>query len=245
MKKKPGKFILVIIIAFVVSAINYLCYPLISDLQREMVTVGVVNGELKEYSIIEETDIRYIKIEKNNIPQNVITDSSAIIGMMVKDGFTLTDGMYFYKDSICKKEDITSPAAANIETGKYLLTLKLDRITSTDNSLRPGQFIDVYYIGNDSRLKTSIITGMIVKKAQIQQVSDDGGYLYCTISLSEEQLDYCLRASEIGRLQPFISSNSFDNEVVDEQYYSLTRIKAYIDENSLAFRKSNLNASTE
>ncbi|MEB3024442.1 MULTISPECIES: Flp pilus assembly protein CpaB [unclassified Parvimonas] len=113
------------------------------------VEVVVANEDIPANSIIKESQLKKIYVSKDSVPENSISNPDEIVGKMSKSAI--------YKDEVVIKERIIEKAEGNsspyglayvVSVGKRAMSIEVTLPQGVSNSLKVGNYIDVYYSGS-------------------------------------------------------------------------------------------------
>lgn len=220
--KKSNKLLLIVFVSLLVSASNYLCYPFINRLLTNEVTVVVANKQLSSGELITSADVDYISVNPAEISGEIFTDESDVIGKTVCSDNTIYKGSYFYKKSITNKD--------LLETPKYYFEVEIHDGYKT--LVEEDDYVDIYLQADDFKDTSTKIMGMLVENCKVKSLKDK----LLIVELDIDELDYCLRASNIGKL--IVVANTIASNNLYNNYFSIERTRNFIDNYSLTYRFS-------
>lgn len=244
-KKPVNRLVLVIVIAVLIAGINYLCYPVLLDIKLATVAVPVARVELSPYTVIETADISYIQVPKTYLPEHVIMDSASLKEQMVKPEHTIAAGAFFYDTALCSPKQLAGQLDDSTELPQWTYSLAVDELSSTNDNLKAGQFVDLFFTGQklDNGIKKTVM-GLLCEHVAIAAVygsesnsaSTTGHIRYVVLRLDQAQYDYVSRAVELGSITPAIGRYAASIDYQPDNYYNTALTKAYIDAWSAALR---------
>lgn len=106
---------------------------------------------------------------------NVIRSSRDVVGKYVSYKTTIPKGGLFYKDQLIESSEMPDAAFANIEDGQTIFSLEVDKDSTFDNSIRAGDYIDLYMSAQDYNNGNLVIYGPLIKSIRVLAVKDSKG----------------------------------------------------------------------
>ena len=111
-----------------------------------------------------------------NEAQNLIKNTQEVVGKYASYKSTIPKGSLFYKSSLKTPEEMPDAAFANIEEGFTIFSLEVDKETTYANSIRAGDYIDLYMsTQNDETDERLIMFGCLIKSIRVLAVKDSKG----------------------------------------------------------------------
>jgi len=247
-KKGPrsiSRFTVVIIVAVVIAVINYLSYPVILDMKLATVAVPVAKHDLEPYHQLTADDLTYVQMPKTYLGDAMLTDGDALIGLYVRPEHTVTAGSFLYSGALCSAEQLTGQVASGLGTDGMALSLAVDDLSSTNDGLQAGQFVDLFFTGakQEGGLHKAVV-GLLCEHVALKAVYgpdsakiDAGGHVrFVVVALSAQQLDYVMRAQQIGTVRPVLTDGAGRPDAEPSGYYSVARTMAFVDEMTVSLR---------
>lgn len=110
-----------------------------------------------------------------NEASNVVKSSKQVVGKYVSHKTTIPKGGLFYKDQLSEASEMPDAAFANIEDGQTIYSLAVDKETTFANSIRAGDYIDLYMSAVDFNNSNLVIYGCLVRSIRVLAVKDSRG----------------------------------------------------------------------
>lgn len=93
---------------------------------------------------ITDDMVGYMNVARSAIKEGVIVDSKQIIKKYSNINTMIPAGSMFYKDAVTSKEELPDSALFDVPEGETLYYLPINMTTSYNNSIMPGNYIDIY-----------------------------------------------------------------------------------------------------
>ena len=129
-------------------------------------------------TLVTSDMIGRIKIAKSYVTtaNNLVTNQREVIGKYVSYKTSIPKGSLFYNSSLKEAEEMPDNAFKNIEEGSTIFSLAVDRESTYANSIRAGDYIDLYMSANyTAGTNTKLIYGWLVRSIRVLAVKDDNG----------------------------------------------------------------------
>ncbi len=135
----------ILIVAVLIIGYNYRVNTAV-----KMQTVPYAKKTINEKTEITEGMIDNIKVPKAALKGNIVTDKSYLIAAdgsfkyYTKVNTKIPKGSLIYWDAISKEEYLPDSSLYMLEEGETLNYITVDLVSSYSNSIKPGQYIDIY-----------------------------------------------------------------------------------------------------
>lgn len=121
-----------------------------------------------------------IKVASDYVSEatNLVKNSQEVVGKYSSYKSTIPKGSLFYSVSIKEAEEMPDAAFANIEDGYTIFSLSVNQDTTYANSIRAGDYIDLYMSATDrteGSEENLIIFGRLIKSIRVLAVKDSNG----------------------------------------------------------------------
>lgn len=93
---------------------------------------------------ITDDMIGYMNVARGAIKETVVVDPSKIIGKYSNINTMIPEGSMFYTAALTTKEQLPDSALFDVPEGETLYYLPINMETSFNNSMMPGNYIDIY-----------------------------------------------------------------------------------------------------
>lgn len=110
-----------------------------------------------------------------NEARNVVKNVRDVVGKYVSYKTTIPKGGLFYKDQLIEASEMPDAAFANIEDGQTIFSLEVNKETTFANSIRAGDYIDLYMSANDYNNNNLVIYGCLIRSIRVLAVKDSKG----------------------------------------------------------------------
>ena len=196
--------------------------------------------------------IGYLDIQQSSMKGQVLTNANTqIVGMYTNVNSTIPEGSLFYEGVIVRFEDLADSFLIDMpkdSEGNYMeaYNFKVNTETTYGNSIYPGNYVDIYFIGNDDG---KIMYGKVATNVKALAVKDSqGNHVFENGTTSERQPSLIILAvtdelSSLLRIAESMSESRLilvptnvtyrpeneDKEIITE--VNDVDIKAYIEQN--------------
>ena len=116
-----------------------------------------------------------ISSEYVNNADNLIKQSSEVIGKYVSYKTNITKGSLFYQESLKEADEMPDAAFANIENGYTIYSLGVNAESTLNNQIRAGDYIDLYMSAVDSENGNLVIYAKLIESIRVLAVKDSRG----------------------------------------------------------------------
>jgi len=122
--------------------------------------------------------IGYLDIQQSSMKGQVLTNSNTqIIGMYTNVNSTIPEGSLFYEGVIVRYEDLADSFLIEMpkdSEGNYMeaYNFKVNTETTYGNSIYPGNYVDIYFVGNEDG---KIMYGKVATNVKALAVKDSSG----------------------------------------------------------------------
>lgn len=116
--------------------------------------------------------IGYVLITQDSMKGNVLTNANT----QILNKYAKTDipaGSLFYASQVVSKEDLPDSFLLDIEEGNVPYNFDVSIKTTYGNAMYPGNYVDVYFKGEDD--EGTIMIGKLIENVKILAVKDSGG----------------------------------------------------------------------
>jgi len=140
-------------------------------------SIPFAKKELTARSIISENDVGNVRISQNyiNTSGNIITSAREVYGKAVAYYSNIPAGSLFYTTSIINPEELPNAAFKDIGEGNTIYNLEVDNDSTYSNSIRTGDYIDLYMTANDPFSAENIVFGCFIESIRVLGVKDSAG----------------------------------------------------------------------
>lgn len=107
--------------------------------------------------------------------KNVVRNVNDVVGKYVSHKTTIPKGGLFYKEQLSEASEMPDAAFANIEDGQTIYSLAVDKETTFANSIRAGDYIDLYMSATDFNNQNLVIYGCLIRSIRVLAVKDSKG----------------------------------------------------------------------
>lgn len=140
-------------------------------------SIPFAKKELTARSIIGDGDVGNVRISQGYLSSsgNVITNAKEVYGKAVAYYSNIPAGSLFYTTSIMSPEELPNAAFKDIGEGNTIYNLKVNNDSTYSNSIRTGDYIDLYMTGLDPFADNTIVFGCFIESIRVLGVKDGSG----------------------------------------------------------------------
>ena len=145
-------------------------------------TVPYAKQNIPARTLIDESMLGKIKISSTyaSSTKNLITNVNEIVGNYASYKTNIPKGSLIYDDMIKTAEEMPDAAFANIENNYTVFSLSVDSKSTFANSIRAGDYIDLYMSttvssGESSNSDKLIVYGKLIESIRVLAVKDSLG----------------------------------------------------------------------
>ncbi len=153
--------------------IIYYAYYFRIKSKTDPISVPYALKEISPRMQVSANMVGTIKVPKSMVGNNVIKNSSEVIGKYVSSNAVIPSGSLFYRKVLVNWEDLPSSLYSDIEKGYTVVYLPVTLESTYGNSIFPGNYIDLYYVVTDSNGK--LILGKLIESIKVLAVVDSEG----------------------------------------------------------------------
>ncbi len=106
---------------------------------------------------------------------NLIKTETEVVNKYVSYKTNIPKGSLFYKEQLKEEEEMPDAAFANIEDGYTIFSLDVTMENTFANSIRMGDYIDLYMSAKDPNNDNRVIYGCLIKSIRVLAVKDSHG----------------------------------------------------------------------
>src|SRR5574344_1863339 len=112
------------------------------------------------------------KVPGSMVTTNVIRNSSDIIGKYVNSNVEIPNGSLFYQGTVVEWDEIPTSLYADIPEGNTIVALPVSMESTYGNSIFPGNYIDLYYVGEKDN---KLMLGKFIESIKVLSVTSSDG----------------------------------------------------------------------
>lgn len=141
------------------------------------ISVPYAKQTITARSTITPDMIGQVKISKSYIDtaSNVITDPNKIVDSKASYKSNIPAGSLFYKELVKSNEEMPDSAFADIPTNYTIFSLSVSEDETYDNSIRAGDYIDLYMSATDPGNDNRVIYAELIQSIRVLAVKDSKG----------------------------------------------------------------------
>lgn len=232
--------LVVIILAVLIAATNYLVYPLFIKRQLNIIEVPVATTTLSETTKIDESMITYVEMVDDYLPSGVALTKEYLIGKYVKEDCTIAENGFFYAEYLSDTETALGKIYRELNEGEVAYNLAVSAKYMENNAIIEGQYIAVYvHIPHETEAGKEYIFGQIADNVRVLAISEDKTVV--TLALQEDDVAYFNLAALMGNnsngedttiFLPTVNSGSDTNEYSFNSAYDINSLRGYIADNN-------------
>ena len=131
----------ILIVVVLIVGYNYRVNNAVSS-----VSVPYAKESIPPKTEITDGMIDIIKVPRDSLKGNVVTSKDVILSSKTytKVNTMIPEGSLFYADAITREEYLPDSSLYLLDKGETLNYITVDLISSYSNSIKPGQYIDIY-----------------------------------------------------------------------------------------------------
>ena len=164
---------LVTLIAAVICVIIITCfyyYRVNKIIDQIEIPVAVKRLDAKDE--IKAEDIKYVKVARSLLSENIITSSQRLINKRVNYNTYIPEGGMFYVSAVVNDEELPDSAWKHIGNDKTIIYLEITEGSAYGNLIYPGDRIDLYM---RALHQDKIVYGKFVESIKVLAVKDENG----------------------------------------------------------------------
>ncbi len=140
-------------------------------------SIPFAKKELTARSIIGDGDVGNVRISQSYVTStgNLITSAEEVYGKAVAYYSNIPAGSLFYSSSIMDPEALPNASFKDIDKGNTIYSLKVNSDLTYSNSIRPGDYIDLYMSAKDPFSENHIVFGCFIESIRVLGVKNDFG----------------------------------------------------------------------
>jgi hypothetical protein len=140
-------------------------------------SIPFAKKELSARNIIGDGDVGNVRISQSYVTGagNVITSAQEVYGKAVAYYSNIPAGSLFYSTSIMDPEELPNASFKDIGQGNTIFSLTVDNNKTYSNSIRPGDYIDLYMSTDDPFNEGSVVFGCFIESIRVLGVKNDFG----------------------------------------------------------------------
>ena len=177
-------FVIVIIMVLII----YVAYSKLIDMATKPQDVPFATRTLKEREQITSDKISIVQLSGNFVNlqgSNLISKRYQVIDKYVDEGYTIPQGSLFYNEAVTTEAIATKTYYADLPDGYTAFALDVDFHKTYGCSIMPGDYIDIFFTGQDDQGK--LIFGLFIKSIKVLQVLDADGLDVFTSTSDDQQ----------------------------------------------------------
>ncbi len=168
-----NKNVITVLGVLIILVLLYWGYVSTINKQTEPISVPVAATTIQPHQLITDDMIRYIKVPKASISNNVVKTAASIIGMYTNVNSVIPAGSMFYTELLIPKEELPDSAFTAVKDGERPYALAVTTSSTYGNSIFPGNVIDVYMKATDEN--GLLMVGRLLAKVEVLAVKDSSG----------------------------------------------------------------------
>ena len=222
------------------------------------VSIPYAKQVLESRHTITKDDIGYIDVASSVVAKmpNIIRNANQLIGKEVTYGNTIQQNSFFFQTDVedpVKNEENASKIL-DMEDGYSPITIEVDFHTTYGNAMYPGNYIDLWFSGQDA--SNRFMYGKFIQSIKILSVDDSSGYSvfetgaesrtpkYLVFAVPDELRTLINNASEIGELVPVPRNKSYSSNPGETKIAS-TYLQNYILAQTAIINDNNNNNNND
>lgn len=230
---------LIACVAVLVIGYNYRVKVAISP-----ITVPYAKVNIPARTLITTDMVGRLKISSDYVSDatNIVKTVDEVVNKYASYRSNIPRGSLFYKEMLKKSEEMPDSAFANIQDGYTIFSLEVNKESTYANSIRAGDYIDLYMSAQDQADSTKIIFARLIESIRVLAVKDRKGNNILDNSLKsgtpsellfevpDEMYELLMIAGYIGKdckITPVLRNANYTAEA-NETLVSSEQLKSYI-----------------
>jgi len=137
------------------------------------VSVPVAKSTIQPRTEVTSDMITRIKVPKIAVSDNVITNTTQIIGKYTNLNSTVPQGSMFYKNVLVDKSVLPDSVFTEVKDGEIPYQFSVNMESTYGNSIYPGNVIDIYMKAVDDN--GQLMVGRLLENVEVLAVKDSSG----------------------------------------------------------------------
>ena len=140
-------------------------------------SVPFAKKSLKAREIIKESDIGTVRISTNYTSKSndIIKDSRQVVSKAVAYYSNIPAGSLFYTSAVMDPKALPNASFKDIGENKTIYSFAVNANTTYSNSIRAGDYIDLYMFSKDPFTDDKIVFGCLIESIRVLAVKDSKG----------------------------------------------------------------------
>ena len=209
------KIILTVFAVIVLGFGIYYGYDYYAEYKIGYTTVYVASHNISQRTLLEEKDIKEIKMPKDYISKQVFTEKNEIVGKYVKLSYSIPNGSFFYKGAL--ETDIKDLANSLLKEGEVNYDFYVSDIRINTAHLDKNMYLDLYLtidkvdkVISDLLISNVRITGFYDSYGkEILNYNNDSRVYAVSVAVSKEDVSVINKALVVGTLNCVVNSNTY------------------------------------
>lgn len=179
----------------------------------------ISSHQLAQRTLIKEEDLIEVKVPKDYINSDTITDKNEIIGKYVKLSYSIPKGSFIYKSSIEKtSKDLNNTLLMSNQVSYDIYT---NEVKVNSGTLNKNMYVDLYLtIPNSGKpisdlfLSNARIIGLYdTNEKEILNYDTNSKVSIISLAVSEDEVKYINKALILGDIKIIVSNHTYDTNV--------------------------------
>lgn len=137
------------------------------------VQIPVAKETIQPRTLITQSMIKTVSIPSVSVSENVIRNSSSIVGKYSAINTVIPAGSMFYNEAVVSADNMPDALYVNIKEGEVPYNFPVTTSTTYGNSITPDSYIDIYMKAVDTN--GQIMVGRLLENVQVLAVKDASG----------------------------------------------------------------------
>lgn len=168
-----NKNVVTIIGALLIALVLYGFYTWKLNQATSPVKIPYANREIPARTKITDEMISYLDIPQAYLKGNILTNKmTEIVGKYTNVSTIIPAGSFFYDSAVIEERELPDSYLINIPEGMISYNFSVDVRTTYGNSMYPGNYVDVYFKGEE---QSKVLLGKMIENVRILAVKDGNG----------------------------------------------------------------------
>lgn len=140
-------------------------------------TLPYAKQSIQARTLITSDMVGKIKVSSSYVSDaaNVVKTTNEVVGKYASYKTGIPKGSLFYTEMLKEADEMPDSAFANIADGYTIYSLSVDKESTFANSIRAGDYIDLYMSAKDYNNDNLVIYGCLIQSIRVLAVKDRNG----------------------------------------------------------------------
>ena len=159
---------------FLIILVLYIGYRYqINKMVSPVTNIPVAAETIQPRTKITSDMIDYVDIAPIVLQENVIRNSSQVVGKYTAPSTVIPKGSMFYTDTVVNENELPDAAFVELEEGQVPYNFPVTMASTYGNSIYPGNYIDIYMKAYNET--GTLMVGKLIENVKVLAVKDSSG----------------------------------------------------------------------